>query len=244
MMHTGRGCFNLNLYELAFTCYIYKFSTPFNKAYKDLQETTGSIINVNHRKHRTALIGWLNKWGCRQFALKGHDEASEELLAWHQEGHIKKLPRGKKLWELNETELDRVTNIFDSLARKVASRPIRGDREIPRTFGPTGASKILFALRPNLAVPWDSYIRDNLGYSGNGSSYVEYLKRLIEEIEELKESCKENGHHLKEVPSIIGREGSTIPQLAGEYFWVIETKKCYPPERNIVLDWAAWSKSS
>ncbi len=164
------------------------------------------------------------------------------MLAWHREGHSEKLPASKKLWDLSDQELGQVGYIFDSLVCRVASRPIRSEKVITKTFGPTGASKILFALRPNIAVPWDSYIRNGRGYSGSGSSYVEYLKRLIEEIEELKKSCLENGHQLQEVPKIIGREGSTIPQLAGEYFWVIETKKCYPPEQHIIQNWAQWSK--
>ena len=234
----------MNLYELAFTCYIYNFLTTFNKTYKDLQEYTGKRIDLSQRAHRSALIVWLNKWGCRQFALKGHDEASEELLAWHQEGHIEKLTRDKKLWELHEQQLYKVADIYDALVCRVASRPVRGDREIPRTFGPTGASKILFALMPEVAVPWDSYIRNGLGYSGPGNSYVEYLKRLLEEIEELKRSCLVNGHHLDEVPKAIGREGSTVPQLVGEYFWVIETKKCYPPDRETLKEWAGWNEKS
>ncbi len=232
----------MNLYELAFTCYIYNFSTSFNQTYIELQKKTGGSVDLVQEAHRKDLIVWLNKWGCRQFALDYHKEASKELLAWYKEGHIEKLPGSKKLWDLNDQELDQVGYIFDSLICKIASRPVKGGKEIPRTFGPTGASKILFALRPNIAVPWDSYIRKGLGYSGTGSSYVDYLKRLIEEIEELKKSCIENGHYLHEVPNIIGRDGSTIPQLAGEYFWVIETKKCYPPEQHIIQNWAQWSK--
>ena len=54
----------MNLYELAFTCYIYNFFTTFNKTYKDLQITTGGEIDLNQGAHRSALIVWLNKWGC------------------------------------------------------------------------------------------------------------------------------------------------------------------------------------
>ena len=242
MMFLVKGRDGLNLYELAFTCYIYNFFTSFNQTYTELQKNTGGNVDLIQEAHRKDLIVWLNKWGCRQFALDYHKEASEELLAWCGEGHVENLPLGKNLWDINDQEMSQVGCIFDSLVCKVASRPVKGDKEIIKTFGPTGASKILFALRPNLAVPWDSYIRNGLGYSGNGNSYVEYLKRLIEEIEVLEKSCVENGHQLQKIPSIIGREGSTIPQLAGEYFWVTETKKCYPPERGIIQDWAEWIK--
>jgi len=243
-MFLVKGCDGLNLYELAFTCYVYNFFTSFNQTYKDLQKNTKDSVDLRQETHRKDLIVWLNKWGCRQFALDYHQEASGELLAWYKEGHVEKLPISKNLWDLNDQELNQVGEIFDALACKIASKVIRDKKLISKSFGSTGASKILFALRPNLAVPWDSYIRKGLGYSGNGSSYVEYLKRLIEEIEELKESCLENDHQLLEAPSIIGRGGSTVPQLAGEYFWVIDTKNCYPPEEKIIQDWAAWSKSS
>ena len=232
----------MNLYELAFTCYIYNFFTSFNQTYKELQNNTDDSIDLIKEGHRKALIVWLNKWGCRQFALDYHAEASGELLSWYQEGYIVKLSRNNNLWDLNEQELDQVGEIFETLVSKIASKPIRGDRVIPKSFGPTGASKILFALRPNITVPWDSYIRDGLGYSGSGSSYVEYLKRLIEEIKELKESCIKNGHLLEAVPKIIGRDTSTVPQLVGEYFWVVETKKCYPPEKDMIQNWTKWSK--
>lgn len=231
----------MNLYELAFTCYIYNFFTTFNQTYKELQKATDYAVDLKQKIHRKALIVWLNKWGCRQFALNYHDEASNELLAWYQEGHIEKLTRNKKLWELNLKELSQVGDVFNSLVCRVASRPDTNGKVVTKTFGPTGASKILFALRPDLTVPWDSYIRINLGFSGDGNSYVEYLKRLIEEIEELNESCLKNGHYLHEVQMIIKRDESTIPQLVGEYFWVIETRKCYPPDRETIKEWAEWS---
>jgi len=234
----------LNLYELAFTCYVYNYFTSFNQTYKDLQKNTKDSVDLRQETHRKNLIVWLNKWGCRQFALDYHKEASGELLEWYKEGHEEKLPLSKNLWDLNDQELDQVGEIFDSLACKIASKLIRDEKLISKSFGSTGASKILFALRPNLAVPWDSYIRIGLGYSGNGSSYAEYLKRLIAEIEDLKQSCMVNGHKLNEVPKIIGREGSTVPQLAGEHFWVIETKKCYPPGRETLKKWAGWSEKS
>jgi len=230
----------VNLYELAFTSYVYKYFTSFSQTYKDLQNSTNGSLDLRQETHRKALIVWLNKWGCRQFALDYHKEASGELLTWHGEGNLENLPLSKNLWDINDQELNQLGYVYDSLVCRTASRPVKGGKEIPRTFGPTGASKILFALRPNLAVPWDSYIRNGLGYSGKGDSYVECLKRLIEEIEGLIESCRENGYQLKEIPGIIGRKGATIPQLAGEYFWVIETRKCYPPEKKIILDWAEW----
>lgn len=57
-------------------------------------------------------------------------------------------------------------------------------------------------------------------------------------------SYAENDIVLCEVPSKLNRENSTIPQLVGEYFWVNETKKCYPPKNEVIQDWAKWSKKA
>ena len=234
----------MNLYELAFTCYIYNSFTDFNNSYKVLQQEVEYSLDLFHLEHRKTLIAWLNKWGCRQFARDYHEAASDELLSWHKEGHITKISRDKVLWELNEQEIEQVADIYDALACKIASKQARGDKLIPKPVGPTGASKILFALRPKVAVPWDEAIRKGLKYSGDGSSYVNYLKRVKKEIETLAESCAENGVQLFKVPEIIKRSGSTIPQLIGEYFWVTETRKFYPPDHEMLQGWTDWSRNS
>ena len=234
----------MNLYELAFTCCVYNSFTDFNNSYKVLQQEVEYSLNLFHLEHRKTLIAWLNKWGCRQFARDYHKAASDVLLAWHQEGHIAKISRDKVLWEMNEEEIGQVGGIYDALAYKIASKPARGDKLIPKTVGPTGASKILFALRPKVAVPWDEAIRSGLKYSGDGLSYANYLKRVKKEIETLAVSCNENGVRLFRVPEIIERSDSTIPQLIGEYFWVTETRKCYPPDHETLQRWSDWSRNS
>ncbi len=232
----------MNLYELAFTSHAYNQFTTFNKTYKELLKKTGGSVDLNKAAHRKALIVWLNKWGCRQFALNYHQEASRELLQWHQAGYLNKLPINKNLWDLNEKELDQVGVIYDTLVNRVASKPFKNGRENDRTFGPTGASKILFALKPDVVVPWDSYIRASLAYNGSGISFIEYLKKLVSEIDDLQESCFKNGYSLEEVPKIIKRDSSTVAQLVGEYYWVTLTRKCYPPDNQAIQDWAEWSK--
>ena len=67
---------------------------------------------------------------------------------------------------------------------------------------------------------------------------------MKKEIETLAESCAENGVQLFKVPEIIKRSGSTIPQLIGEYFWVTETRKFYPPDHEMLQGWTDWSRNS
>lgn len=231
----------MNLYKLAFTCYIYNSFTDFNNSYKAFQKDIDYRLELYQLEHRKSLIGWLNKWGCRQFACNYHGTACDEILAWYQEGHIEMIPQNKKLWKLKGKELEQIAGIYDALAGKIASYKVRDDKLIPITVGPTGASKILFALRPEIAPPWDETIRIGLGHDGSGASYVDFLRRVINEIEDLTVSCKKNNIELLQVPQLIGRTDSTIAQLIGEYFWVTETRKCYPPASETIQVWARWS---
>lgn len=233
----------MKLFDLAFTCYIYDSFTTFNKSYKSFLEAVANKVDLLTLEHRKALIIWLNKWGCRQFSLEYHEMASDEILSWYKEDHIELIPQDKKLWELTETELRRIFIIYDELAKKTASQKMRGSNLLSITVGPTGASKILFALRPEVAVPWDEAIRNGLKHVGDGDSYVKYLEQVGSEIESLSISCNKNGIEMLEVPQKLGRDEATIAQLIGEYFWVTETRKCYPPSLETIQRWTKWSRS-
>ena len=232
----------MNLFDLAFTCYVYGSFTTFNKSYKSFLKATANKVDLLNPEHREALIIWLNKWGCRQFSLEYHKMASGEILSWCKEGHARLIPKDKKLWELTETELRRISIIYDELAKKKASKKMRGSNLLTITIGPTGASKILFALRPEVAVPWDEAIRNGLKHMGDGDSYVKYLEQVRSEIESLSISCNKNGIEMFQVPQKLGRDEATIAQLIGEYLWVTETKKCYPPSLKTIQRLAKWSR--
>jgi len=208
----------MNLYELAFTCYIYDHFTSFNRTYKNFRELTGKELNLYDAAHRQHLIDWLNDWGCRQFSLRHHDNASEQILAWYRE-NLNDLPPGdKKLWELTGQELAEISEVYNDLVFRKASQVSTNSRSFSKTVGPTGASKILFALRPEIAVPWDEAIRKGLKHGSDGSSYVDYLKRVCTEIQSLAKSCRNNSIELLGVPELLNREGSTVAQLLENIF--------------------------
>jgi hypothetical protein len=236
-----KGGFCMNLYDLAFTSYFYNSFTSFNNSYKSLLKEVANELDLLNLEHRKALIIWLNKWGCRQFSLEFHEMAADEILSWYKEGHIELIPQDKKLWELTKTELGKISIIFDELAKRTASRKMRGSNLLSITVGSTGASKILFALRPEVAAPWDEAIRTGLKHSGDGASYVKYLVQIGSEIESLSVSCNKNGFELLNVPQELGRDEATIAQLIGEYFWITKTRKCYPPSLETIQRWAKWS---
>ncbi len=230
----------MNLFELAFTCYIYDFFTSFNQSYKSFLKFTGNNVDLYNPAHRKELICWLNKWGCRQFALDYHEFASNEIFSWYEEGYIDLIPHDKNIWELTQLELENISDIYDALAEKKASYKARKGKELSIKVGATGASKILFALRPGIAIPWDEAIRQGLKHTGSGESYVDYLKQAKTKIESLYSSCVINSIELSEIPKVLNREEATVAQLVGEYFWITETKKCYPPSPETLQLWAMW----
>ena len=230
----------MNLYELAFTCYIYNYFTSFNRTYEKFRTLVGGEVNLFDDEHRQHLIDWLNDWGCRQFSLKDHDLASKEILSWYKEVQTDLHPDDKKLWELTELELEGISGIYNSLLKRKASQGSRRGQSFSKTVGPTGASKILFALRPESTVPWDDAIRKGLNHGCDGSAYVDYLKRSLAEIYRLAESCSNNGIELISLPGFIKRESATVAQLVGEYFWITETRKCFPPPPETIESWVGW----
>jgi len=42
------------------------------------------------------------------------------------------------------------------------------------------------------------------------------------------------------IPRTIGREGTSVPKLIDEYYWVTIAKGCKPPDRSEVQKWAVW----
>ena len=85
------------------------------------------------------------------------------------------------------------------------------------TYHDTGASKTLFALRPNVAAPWDEKIRVGL-WSRGIRSYQDFLGDVAEHLRSL---AREAGVEVRELPRLVGRPRSSPPKLIDEYNWVV-----------------------
>ncbi|MDO8549467.1 MAG: hypothetical protein Q7S39_04845 [Ignavibacteria bacterium] len=205
-------------------------------------QITRSATDLNIPEHREALINWLNQWGCRQFALDYHKKASKRIFCWYDKYKEQLILEDKMLWELTKDDLKVISKMYDALAKKTASKKKRNNKYLNITIGPTGASKILFALRPNSMIPWDEPIRKMLKLNGDGNSYVEYLIRAKAEADSLFLSCKKNDVNPFDIPMIFGRHDASIAQLIGEYFWIVITRECCPPLYEIFECWAKWCK--
>jgi hypothetical protein len=75
----------MQLAELAFACYTYGQMTDFDYSYNKFRENTAPLIDLNRENHRKALLYWLNDRGFRQFILKYHSLASEEIHNWYRD---------------------------------------------------------------------------------------------------------------------------------------------------------------
>ena len=231
----------MTLSELAFACFLYNRFTDSDKAYLLLLKKTGGCTDLCDAKHRQALLEWLNQWGCRQFARRHHGLASRSILSWHGKHGKGLFPSNKNLWELNDQELISATVAFGALSGKIASyRTKSNGSPVTVTVGPTGAAKILFAVRPRALPPWDDPIRRFFGYDASKEGYLSYLRETRTMLEKLAISCEMNGLSLAELPKELGRPNSTLPKLIDEYHWVAVTRGCSLPSSDILQRWLGW----
>jgi hypothetical protein len=188
-----------------------------------------------------SLLKWLNNWGCRQFAIEYHTLASHEIWIWYQENVTRMFPADVTLLSLSNEDLAQVEQAYDQLISRTASRrTMRNGNEISVEIGPTGASKILFALRPLALIPWDDPIRKRFGLDGSARSYTSFLRNVMTNLNELEQTCGEKGYTITDLPNLLGRPTSSIAKMIDEYFWVTITRGCPVPPEDEILRWATW----
>ena len=232
----------MKLGDLAFACYLYGSFTEDDMYYADFLKITNNSPDLEKDDHRVALIKWLNQWGCRQFAIEYHDDASKEILIWYRNCKNLLMPKDKNLWELTEMEISSAIKAYGDLSGKIASCRINKGKKVSVRIGPTGAAKILFAIRPKSLLPWDIPIREELDFDETAESYKEFIKKVIAELDEIDKYCKKNGIKLVDLPEILNRPYSTVPKLIDEYYWVTITNKCTPPKQKDLEYWINWNK--
>ena len=230
----------MKLYELAFACHIYSQMTDYDSSYLHFLQATSPELDLTQSRHRTELLEWLNQWGCRQFAKAYYDLAGDQIKQWYEQSSELLPPPGKPLHDLSGAELESSCVAYGRLIDRIASRHNRDARQVTVRVGPTGASKILFALRPDSLPPWDEAIRIHFSLDGSPAAYRRYLRRLRAHIADLAAACKRNGHSLDELPKLVGRPDSTLVKLLDEYHWVVVTRGCQPPPTATLAQWAIW----
>lgn len=228
--------------DLAFAAYTFDAMTNYNESYREFREATSGNLDLALSEHRKALIHWLNRWGCRQFATDQHGVASKSILEWcHQEAH-KLVNYDKEIGELDENDLANVALVYSTLSRTTASHKIKMGKKERVSVGPAGASKILFALRPHAYIPWDQTIRNSLRYGDDGVAYAAYLRDIKLALEALEQSCLDNGFPLQDLPCQLGEPDATAAMLVNAYLWIVHSQDCKPPSRDVLRRWVRWSR--
>lgn len=223
----------VSLSKLAYACRIYDAMTDYGRSLRLFREEVGEKLDLTDGRQRLALLKWLNAWTCR-IDLSMFGQLSQDLDTWYKGARFELPPDEAHLLELAETDLDVFASQFDSLS---AIRPLTARRQ----FGPTAASKTLFALCPDVFVPWDRLIREKLiDGKESGTAYISFLKRMRDDLKLLAEEWPELGDDLSKLPEEIGRSDATAAQLIGEYYWVTVTRKAKPPNADTLKKWLAW----
>ncbi len=112
------------------------------------------------------------------------------------------------------------------------------------TYGPTGAAKVLFALRPRLVPPWDDPIRDHFNADGSADSYREFLESVRQELRVLVEDARHFGLQPGKIPRAVKRPHSTLVKLVDEYNWIVITTGVTPPTSAELASWTRWRAES
>lgn len=230
----------MTLKDLAFSCFVYGRLTDYDRAYEDFLQKTDGRLNLSLAEHRQALLIWLNKWGCRQFSRSCHDMASDSINAWN-DGWGRRLPvQDADIWALKDDELENVERAYCDLRDRRASVKKRKPNPCEVTVGPTGASKILFALRPYCLPPWDQAIAERLRQQNGVGSYSQFVLHVRGTLDELGKLCRTEGFDLSGLPARIGRPRSTLVKLIDEHHWVTISRRCMPPDRKTLQQWMEW----
>ena len=225
----------LTLKELETACHLYGDRTNFDESYRDFLTATNNTPDLSRPDHRDALLHWLRRWYCRQFARRYSKLSSQELLTWHGEHITSLVPPDRHLWELPDGELRSVGKAYESLSGRTASYRRRDKHDIRIRFGPAGTAKILFALRPRAFLPWDIKIRKRLGYGKGGHSYVSYLGELkVFLLRDVAPICRHHNLSLTELPQRLKRPRSSVPKIIDEYLWVTLTADLQEPNPCVV----------
>jgi hypothetical protein len=202
-----------------------------SQAYRPFRKMTEPELNMlegDSNGHVDALLNWLNKWGCR-ISKKQFPEITDQLIKWFEKWKPRLPSNDTRLPDIAGADMDTLTGAYSEL--------LRVDK-----FGPTSASKTLFATRPNLAMPWDALIQR--GFELEGRAPGQYRAMLVlshKEAEALITNARQFGVSAAQIPTVSGSREHTIPWLLDKYHWITITRRHRIPSCEELQLWAQWS---
>ena len=232
----------MRLYELAYCCDAYVHLDGFDQATVDLRGATGPFVDPGTPAHHGPLFTWLRKWGCRQFKIGNEAIARASLSAWWQVWHEQIPAREMTLDQAGDDVLDVIAMAFEDLRQRQACWQNRQDvGPVFRGFGPAGASKTLYAVRPNSCSPWDNPIRQTEALPGTGAGYRQHLLNSREALAEAVADLGPDGS-ATQLPALLNRLDSSPVKLIDEHDWARYTRGFAPPAPVVLAQWAAWAQ--
>ena len=229
----------VTLGKIAVAGLLFDSLTPYNTSLVDFKSAVSSRIDLAIQEHRDALMHWLNAWGCRHLSKNQHQVASKSILDWYQRNCTTLFSDKIPLWQLQDQEIESAANVYGSLKGKTGARHYRYGNKLKVHIGPTAASKILFAIRPNALMPWDEAMRAAFKCDGSPESYSDYLITIKNITLHIRDLCRNKGFQIDDLPQKLGRPNSTVLALVNEYIWITETRKVELPSSGTLAQWAS-----
>src|SRR5918995_1206163 len=125
------------------------------------------------------------------------------------------------LSRLADGELGRLGDAYQDLRFRTASFRRMPGGETAVSYGPVGAAKTLFAVRPRVFAPWDNHINKLKLPPSEGPDYTRYLGDIRRFLSELSTDA---GTVIEQIPTLLGRPASSPVKLIDEHNWVRITR--------------------
>jgi hypothetical protein len=131
---------------------------------------------------------------------------------------------------MSDHELDVIVNAYGELMKS-------------RGLGPTITSKILFAVRPNAAIPWDELIQAQFKFQRGGrDDYRSMLALSKDELEMVIADAARCGvTDVRNIPEAIGSPDRTLVRLLDGYHWITITRRHEVPSPEMLKQWVGWA---
>ena len=188
------------------------------KSWLAFTAATAPAVDFTRAAHRKAAHTWLNAWTCRiRYPRPGEpDVFGTGLAAWWRNWRTSLPPMDVSLSELTDEQLAAAGDCFAALVASPAAQT-----KTVRTFGPTAASKLMYALRPKALPPWDEMIATTLHGTRDRAAYVAHLRLARTWAQAL---LTESGVDEDTLCARLGRPGRTLAKLLDEYCYIVYTR--------------------
>ncbi|MEU4832222.1 hypothetical protein [Streptosporangium sp. NPDC023615] len=188
-----------------------------DRSWERLLAATGPRVDPALPAHRRALLTWLNAWGCRlRYPREGeHDVFCAGTAAWWERRREDLPAPGVTLATLGDAGIDVLGACYAELSAMPATPGAR-----PRSLGPTAATKLLHALRPEALMPWDAAIADALHGSRTADAYRAHLRLGREWARRL---LAEAGLGEQALAAELGRPGRPLAKMLDDYCYLTFT---------------------